>query len=519
MTRLVLTHEQKGRVWEEFQRRKRDGLSTAQGEIAKWAQKAFSLNTLPSQPTISRILKDGPTSLSQLAGIHKRQQKGKHPKLEEALARWLQDQRYSRVKISGDLIKSAGGRILKAMNAKLPVSERIEFHFSNGWLGRFQKRWNFRPIKTPKDSEDADNSAVSIELPKLQKLLKKYALEDIWNADEFGHQYQLAPDRPIALEGRKKDRTRLTYLACANADGSERFPLMIIGKTLKPRPFKGMTGQQYGFDYWYNKKAWMTSVLFFMWLQRFDAYIGRRAGRKAILLIDTCSAHGNIEAIPPLRNVVVKFLPPSTTSKIQPMDAGIVAAVKLRFRKMHMERALDAIDESIKDIYKIDQLTAMRLIQTVWDELPAEVHIKCWKHTGLLKEKLPPNAKTVAFKDKALGELKILVSQLTGEKNRIPLKQLLNPESELVSFELMTEEQLGEGIAEEIIGEAEGENSSSEEEEEEESFPPLTEQLRALALVKRVLRAEPSNTKDALLVLNRTQKKLRLEREKSNAVF
>lgn len=506
-------------MWQEFRRRKDEGLSTAQVDIAKWAQRAFSLHRLPSQSAVSRLLKEGPTPLSKIAGIQKRQQKGKHPKLEEALSRWVLDQQYSRVMISGELIKAAGARILKAMNCRLPLSDRIEFHFSNGWLQRFQNRWDFRGIKTHGESGDADNSAIISELPKLQKLLKNYALADIWNADEFGHQYRMAPDRTIAhevLEGRKKDKTRLTYLACGNADGSETFPLMIIGKALKPRPFKGMTGQQHGFDYWNNKKAWMTSVLFFMWLQRFDDYIGKRTGRKAILLLDNCSAHGNLQSLPALCNVVVTFLPPNTTSKIQPMDAGIIAAVKVRYRKMHMERALDAIDESIKDIYKIDQLSAMKLVQTVWNELPAKVHSKCWIHTGLLDDKMPPDTDKAAFEDEELKELTSLVSQLTVQKNRITLNQLLNPDCERVAFEIITEDKLGEGIAEEIIAEAEGEEANDEDEEEEESLPSLAEQLRALALVKRVLRGESAGNRNALLVLTRTQRRLRSGRPRDS---
>ena len=75
----------------------------------------------------------------------------------------------------------------------------------------------------------------------------------------------MAPDKPIAerpLSGRKKDKTRITYLACANADGSERFPLMVVGKAERPRPFKKRYEHQLGFDYYSNGKAWMTAMFF-----------------------------------------------------------------------------------------------------------------------------------------------------------------------------------------------------------------------------------------------------------------
>jgi len=42
-----------------------------------------------------------------------------------------------------------------------------------------------------------------------------------------------------------------------------------------------------------------------------------------------------------LSNVQVLFLPPNTTSRIQPMDAGIIAAFKKRYRSFHLAHAVD----------------------------------------------------------------------------------------------------------------------------------------------------------------------------------
>ena len=73
--------------------------------------------------------------------------------------------------------------------------------------------------------------------------------------------------------------------------------------------------------------------LFHGWLQRLDQYIGRTPGRKILLLLDDCSAHGKKESLPELQNVHVEFLPPNTTSKVQPLDAGIIAWVKKMYRR------------------------------------------------------------------------------------------------------------------------------------------------------------------------------------------
>ncbi len=86
-------------------------------------------------------------------------------------------------------------------------------------------------------------------LPYIQQRLKNYNINDIWNADETGLYYRLAPCTTIAhtqMSGRKKDKVRLSYLVCANAGGTEKFPLMIIGKSKQPRCFKKKSGQELG---------------------------------------------------------------------------------------------------------------------------------------------------------------------------------------------------------------------------------------------------------------------------------
>ena len=71
--------------------------------------------------------------------------------------------------------------------------------------------------------------------------------------------YSMAPDRTIAqrqVEGLKKDKTRLTLAFTANADGSDKLPPFFIGHAFKPRCFNKKTGEQLGFYYRNNTKAW-----------------------------------------------------------------------------------------------------------------------------------------------------------------------------------------------------------------------------------------------------------------------
>lgn len=92
------------------------------------------------------------------------------------------------------------------------------------------------------------------------KLTSQYVSRDIFNADESGLFYSMAPTKTIArarFSSRKKAKERLTILFAVNADGSEKRKPLIIGTAARPRCFKSKSPNQVGFYYANSKKAWM----------------------------------------------------------------------------------------------------------------------------------------------------------------------------------------------------------------------------------------------------------------------
>jgi hypothetical protein len=137
------------------------------------------------------------------------------------------------------------------------------------------------------------------------------------------------------LSGRKKNKERLSIALCANFDRSHKLAPLVIGKYAKPRCFKNINISNLSVTYWSNSKAWMLTSLFQEWLQEFDRQVGQKhRGQRVLLLLDNCSSHklGNLA----LSYVDVYFLPPNTTSKLQPMDAGIIISFKKHYRYHHI---------------------------------------------------------------------------------------------------------------------------------------------------------------------------------------
>lgn len=484
MPRHYLTNKQRIAIQAEIRKRRQEK-TLRYDDVAEWARVQLKLPFTPSRPVLSRLA----TSLSQAGDIPandaKRNRQPAQIALENQLLQWVNDQNNSGRCLTGDVIKAKGKRLLEEVNRLLPESSGVDLTFSAGWLWRFQRRWNLKSRKLHGEAGDADADAVERELPNLRLACDRYAKEDVWNADETGLNYAMPPDRTIsqaAQPGRKKDKKRLTLLVCANATGTEKFPLLYIGNAKKPRCFKKKTGADLGFDYASNKKAWMTMDIFFEWLKRFDAFIARTPNRRILLLLDNFSGHGSAECMPALANIEVKFLPPNTTSRLQPMDAGIIASLKRRYRTLQYNRVLDALDVPgvENNLYKIDQLTAMRYVQSVWEEMPSSIVANCWKSCGLFgAETLGRNDGSDAVASDTAA-LQSVITNLVGSQRRISISNLLNAD-DTDFLETFSEDSLAHNVIQELQGDcASTVDDSVDADGEEGSSIPLQEQLEAV---------------------------------------
>ncbi len=167
---------------------------------------------------------------------------------------------------------------------------------------------------------------------RLKDICQGYELKDIFNTDESGLLFRMIMTRSLvekgdSCKGGKLSKERITFIPCTSALG-EKLKLLVIGKSKNPRCFKGYTKDNLGVFYESNQKAWMTNAIFEPWLKKLNNKMALQH-RKILLLMDNCSSH----SAPKLSNVKIVFFPPNTTSKLQPMDAGIIQTVKLLYRK------------------------------------------------------------------------------------------------------------------------------------------------------------------------------------------
>ena len=66
----------------------------------------------------------------------------------------------------------------------------------------------------------------------------------------------------------------------------------------------------------------------------------KKKKRRNILFVNNATSHVVSKK---LSNVHVKFLPPHLTSELQPLDQGIIQAMKANYRKSMLHNLLDAV--------------------------------------------------------------------------------------------------------------------------------------------------------------------------------
>jgi len=244
-------------------------------------------------------------------------------------------------------------------------------------------------------------------MEQLRQKIATYPPENVFNMDETGLNFKILPNRSYVKEedcktarGTKlmKAKDRVTIFVTTNADGSDMPPLSIIGKSKNPRCFKN---RQKKLRYYNQKKAWSDSKVFAQWWEWFQNYIRNRTNEKVLLILDNCGPHGS-ELVDPLGQIEVVFLPPNVTSVYQPMDAGIIAMLKKKYRYRLLMKILEIFEErpqrraaadaanmrpgtkGLAEGYAPHLADVMDILHEVWKEISAQKVKNCWEKTTLV---------------------------------------------------------------------------------------------------------------------------------------
>jgi hypothetical protein len=184
-------------------------------------------------------------------------------------------------------------------------------------------------------------------------------------------------------KGIRVNKERITVLVCANLDGTEKLPLLVIRKSKQPQCFRNT--KLLPCTHHHNKSAWMTCEIFQEFLVSLDRRMASKS-RKILLFVDHCPAHPKY--VRNFKNVQVQFFPANTTSVLQPMDQGIINALKQKFHRSFVLRLLQRLNSN-EDNYKMSLLDAVSMLAMAWNLVGKDIIANCFRKAGFITDVVP----------------------------------------------------------------------------------------------------------------------------------
>ena len=191
-----------------------------------------------------------------------------------------------------------------------------------------------------------------------------------------------------SCKGGKKSKERVTVALFVSASGQKEKPVL-IWKSETPRCLREIDKASLPVKYYSQNKAWMSGEI----LEDILTTLNRRlirTNQNILLLMDNAGCHPH-ELVSKFCNIKILFLPPNTTSALQPLDLGIIQAFKMYYRKHFLRYLVSKITEcdTATDVVKsVNILVALRWVALAWNEVRSETIIKCFKKAGILDDAL-----------------------------------------------------------------------------------------------------------------------------------
>ncbi|XP_005333826.2 jerky protein [Ictidomys tridecemlineatus] len=314
--------------------------------------------------------------------------RAKNEDLDRVLIEWIRQQRSKDMPLTGLLVMKQA----RIYHEELNIESECEY--SEGWLQKFKKRHGIKYLKMCSEKASADHETAENYIDEFAKIISDGNLspEQIYNADETALYWCYVPRKTLIMADEKvptdfKDaKQRLTVLGCANAAGTHKIKLAVIGKSLPPKCLKG-TGSL-PVHYYANKKASVTREIFSDWFNKHfvpaaRAYCkeaGLEDNCKILLFLDNCSAHPPPELLVK-SNVFSIFLPLNVTSVIQPCDQGILRSMKSKYKHFFLNRMLASVNRGLKiqDFLKEFSLKdAIYAIANAWNDVDKSTLTNAW---------------------------------------------------------------------------------------------------------------------------------------------
>lgn len=377
--------------------------------IAKWengtraSDLAFQYGMAKS--TISTILKnrDAIKAANVAKGVKiltSRKRSSEVEEVEKLLMIWINEKQLTGDSVSKAVICEKARHLYSDIKPDTPSVE--EFKASRGWFANFKKRTGIDSVIRHGEAAGENKDAAEKYVEEFIDFVDRegYIPEQVFNCDEMGLFWKKMPKRTYitteekALPGHKPMKDKLTLLLCGNASGDFKIKPLLVYHSENPRIFKKnkVLKNKLSVMWRSNPKAWVTRQFFTEWFEEvFVPSVKKYLEEenlpfKALLVLDNAPAHP-----PELENlsgesgfIQVKFLPPSTTPFIQPMNQQIISNFKKLYTRAVFQKCFEVTSETeltLRVFWKnhFNILEAMRIIDIAWRQVSYKTMRSSWQ--------------------------------------------------------------------------------------------------------------------------------------------
>ncbi|NWV14372.1 TIGD4 protein, partial [Ptilonorhynchus violaceus] len=410
--------------------------------------------------------------------------------LEEALMKWYRIAQCLNVPVNGPMLR------LKANDFAQKLGHS-DFKCSNGWLDRFKSRYGL--VFRAQPVEAAATTTVGAPTLWYQNVfpyyLNDYRPKNVFYIQETGLLYQMLPHNTFAFKGEtfsvgKQSKERITVALGTNMDGSEKLPLLVIGKNRSPPSFKDV--KSLPVDYEANDRACMTSEAFEQWMHKLDDRFQAQQ-RRVVILVDSLPAHTEVKN---LKSVKLVFFPPDSSSCIA-MKQRIIRSLKVKYRHCLIKRFIACVEGNKE--FMLTLLDAIEMLYLCWKEVTPETIVKSYNGAGLkLETETNDNDKEVESDFDLIAH-----AQAAGVEfpEGLSLEEYAALDDDLVTYEVPTSNE--RMCAKESMSDKAQTFVGDEDEDEgdrlkgaEQPLPSKNEALSALDTLRQFLRSQ--DTDDSL---------------------
>ena len=330
--------------------------------------------------------------------------KTKFPEIEDHVVNFITFTRNQRLPVTMSLIQERAKMIAESLGI-------MNFAASRGWLDKFLRRSPIQPSFKLYGKGNASLPALHAErMNELRQIVSEYEVRNVYNMDESGLFYRMGPRRSYLSANERRSQTRgtefnkhkerVTIVLSCNADGSHILPVQYIGSAANPRCFRDHHYDNQRLRYNSQKNGWMDSAGFNKWITWWYNEVKNQSPGPWLLIMDNCGGHEKDLELPGLR---IEYLPPRTTAKYQPLDLGLIAHSKVRYRSALLRKSIQIIlnrtasNETyptsnqgrrlgIRHGFLLTVGDAMELYDEAWSNNTRTTVLKCWIKSQCLSE-------------------------------------------------------------------------------------------------------------------------------------